>query len=221
MKAKILALSLLCAIGTETHAADDLKNIMGEENYTEFKNKTLTKLNLRHKWIGPDVAQDIAKGLKSSYLLKKLDLSGNVISDDGAKYIGESLKENKTLIELNLRSNGIRDEGAKYIGESLKDNETLIKLCLNGNGIKDKGAKYILEGLKNNNTLTELGLNSKIIRGSLWAQIRNKISYNYSLRMHYLYPTGEEGRNKKNLLSLLQNVNDSKNLYFEFKFKES
>lgn len=187
MRTKLVALLLLCAIGTITHASD-LKQIIGEENYSQFQNNTLEELDLDNNQVGDKEVKLICDVLlKGNNILKKLLLGENQIGDKGAQYIFEALKENKTLKELYLFRNKIGDNGLNYVSEALKDNNTLEKLILGGNQIGDNGAKYIFEALKGNKTLKELNLSRNKISKIGGKFILEELQNNSSLTELHLF----------------------------------
>jgi Ran GTPase-activating protein (RanGAP) involved in mRNA processing and transport len=140
-------------------------------NQLQNRDTSLTSVNLKHSYIGPETAKVIVEVLRQDRTLTTLDLSDNPIDSEAAKTIAEALKHNTILTNLHLGNNQISHESEnemfdyitrnKFLNskkfKQLQNNDpSLISFDLRNNQIGPEGARMLVEALKCNTVLVSL-----------------------------------------------------------------
>ena len=138
-----------------TLTALDISNVgaalLGEALH---KNRTLTSLKLRSRFLNAADAAVLAKVLRENNTLTSLNLDGSDMGDERVAALAVALRGQRTLTSLSLEHNSIGDDGAVALAVMLRENNTLTSLDLTMNMLGAAGHAALREALRANRSIT-------------------------------------------------------------------
>ena len=173
-------------VGAGTLRVQEVRGKITSSSSKKNKKKSLNKLNLKNKSLGPLSALVVSRLLKENDKVQSVDLSHNSLRKEGTRAICETLTSLPNLEQVNISSNEIFPDGAESMANLVTGAKKLTVLKLAENNLTNWGRdcnpmEHVIDNALQRGILRVLHLQGNVLRETGAAMVARFIQESTSL----------------------------------------